>query len=532
MSKTLQNATNISKTKLTNEIANIQETAVNTMSGIESAISQTATSFLDKTSDAVSQAQATASKLLSGGFGGSDIISQASDVGKSIFGKTAGLFSEIDVTKNTKLNNYTTDTLDSIKNSLSNVTDSLNIFNNNANNLNASGLTFIASTTNKAIDGIDLPGADTFTDFFNMGKGQLAKLANMGSEVLNSGRNAIKAVSETLQSAYNTGKNIVNTVSSTINTTVSTVLKPISATYNTVTDLLNPYNVANIVNSNLDFLPNNIRSVISGAAANASAKALSAVQSTISETVGLDRLFGSNANNVLNYIMSFGNDYPNRTDINGNPISGLNNFTGSDSDYDQTLALMNAICSDAVNGLPETINYSSQKALYDMLMAMLVSSGAGGLALALMNCYDKFNDDRTNQIMGALMGTSAFNGDPYTTLLTYEHGGAPFMSDPAKLMTTLLANSGNDNDNAINIAKLMELTGTNVNGLISSDTLRVLNSSGGSLFDMRAISIDTPVPVYDCEQATVIQATCTDHLDNAIGVRDRNLINQAYAIWH
>jgi len=95
-----------------------------------------------------------------------------------------------------------------------------------------------------------------------------------------------------------------------------------------------------------------------------------------------------------------------------------------------------------------------------------------------------------------------------------------------------IANSGNDNDNAINIAKLMELTGTNVNGLISSDTLRVLNSSGGSLFDMRAISIDTPVPVYDCEQATVIQATCTDHLDNAIGVRDRNLINQAYAIWH
>lgn len=532
MSRTIENATNTIRSTAQNAITNVQSQVVNTMSGIESAISQTTSSFLNQATSAANQAQSAASKLLSSGFGGSDIISQASNIGKSLFGSTSGLFSEVDVLKNTKLNNYTTDTLDSIKNSLSNVTNSLNIFNNNSQNLNSSGLTFVASTTNKAIDGIDLPGADVFTDFINMGKGQLSKLSNLGSEVLNSGKNAIKAVSESLQTAYNTGKSIANNIISGVTTTVSTVLKPIQSTYHTVTDLLNPHNVANVVNSNLDFLPNNIRSVISGAAANASAKALSAVNSTISETMGLDRLFGSNANAVLNYVMSFGNDYPNRTDINGSKIEGLDNFSGSDSDYDQLVNLLTTLCHEAGNAIPETINFSSQKALYDMLMALLVSSGAGGLALALMNCKDRFGDDRTNQIMGRMMGTAAFNGDPYTTLLTYEYGGSAFMSEPAKLMTTLLANSGNDNDNAINIAKLMELTGINVNGLISVDTLEVLNTSRPSTYDMRAIDVDMPIPVYDCATATVLQATCTDHLDDAVGMRDRNLINQVYATWH
>lgn len=485
------------------------------------------------TDNVVSQATAVSTtlqnKIKSAGLSGSDIIGSAANIGKTLFGNTSKVFNEVNAQGNTLLGNFSQDYANSLQNNFQQLPKALNAFTSGTQNLGSSGLSFIASTTSKAIDGIDLPGADTFTDFSSMGIGQLAKLSNMGSEALNSGSSALKSIVSTIQTGVTAGKTIASNVVSSFTTNLADSLAPLSSVTTTVASLLNPYTTANMVSNNLDFLPSPIRNTLSLGAANASASLASSVGSSIADVFGIDKIFGDALTSTLSNVLGTGSSmYPNRSDQFGNYLNGYSGYTGTDAQYQQLVQLVQEVCGKA--NITSTSSYGTNKTLYDMLLMACLQSGAGGLAAALLECASQYSDGRSNLLLGNMAARTAYNGDTYSTLVAYQYGGYGYVNDQRSLLTSLIGNSTYTNYNYDNINGVMGYSNYTMTDLLVDGTFSLLRNSLSR--SKNTDPEEDEIVVYDATAITAMQATCTDYVDTVMERRDRNLVNAVYAAWH
>lgn len=461
-----------------------------------------------------------ASKLKSSALAGADIVGAASNIGQQIFGSVGSLFSEINAATNTVLGNFTQDKQQLITKNFNEIPKALSVF--GSGELSSKGLGFIASTKSKAIEGIDLPGAEAINNFAEMGLGQLSRLSTMGSEVLNSNKNAIQAVTGAIQDGIATGANIVNNVTGAVSSTVNQVLEPISELAKPVSTLLNGHSVANIVSSNLSFLPSSLKSYVGNKVGSAASNATANALNSIGKTVGINNLAGA-TQTVTNILNNYNNKYYNQAGANGEYINGISSYNGDKSNFNTLINLASNLCN-SIPGSINTIDYSTNKGLYDMLISLACQLGLGNIAELLLNCFDTgdFYDSRTRQILGDIAGSTARNGDTFSTNLIFKTAKG-YVSNPSGVMTTLVANSTYSSTNKTNINNAFTNANISMSDLITDSFFYGNNSSKRN--------IEVNPPVYDAEIVTVMQATCTDYIDEEITMKDRNLVNGIYALW-
>lgn len=476
---------------------------------------------------AVNQVTTQASQIVSGltdklkasALTGSDILGASPSIGKYIFGSVGSLFQEANAALNSTLSNFTQDTKNLLQKNFNDIPKTLGVF--GSGNLSSKGLGFIASTTSKAIEGIDLPGIESVNSFANMGVGQLSRLASMGSEVLNSGKNAFNAVTKGIQTAKSLGTNIVNNVTGMISGNVNTILEPVTKIATPISTLLNGYSVANIISSNLDFLPSSIRNYVSGVAGSSVSSATANALNSIGSIVGINNLAGatSTASNILS---NYGNRYYNQADANGNYVNGFSSYNGDVSNFNTLVNLANSLCTSIGGNIP-TIDYSTNKNLYDMLIQLACELGLGGIADMLLNCFDTdtLYDSRTRQILGDVANTAARKGDSYSVNLSLKYANG-YVGKQKEVLTTLISNSSYSESNKKNISDALYNSNLAMSDLVT-------NAFFYSGTKTRNKSV-TPV-VYDAEMITVMQASCTNYVDEAITKEDRNLVNNVYNLW-
>lgn len=465
------------------------------------------------------------SKLKSAALAGTDILGAAPNIGKMIFGSVGSLFKEVNAKINTSLSNFTQDTQNIIQKNLINIPKTLNVF--NSGSLSSKGLGFVASTTSKSIEGVDLPGVENFTSFANMGVGQLARLSTLGSEVLNSNKNALNAVTGNLQAANVSGSNIVNNIY-TENVSISSILSPVKEITTDVASLLNPYNTANIVASNLDYLPNSLKSYISVNTGTTVANTTASALNSIGNVFGVNNLAGA-TQTVSNILNRYSNTYYSQASSNGGYVNGISSYTGDTASFNTLINLASSLCSSIGNSV-NTIDYSTNKNLYDTLIQLACEMGLGSIANMLLNCLDtdELFDSRTKQILGDIARNSAMRGDTYSTSLSFQYANS-YINNPKSVLTTLVANSEYSNINKENMNNAFSQSDYTIDELVIDQFF--YNSPYTNTYKVRRNNEAEPI-VYDAETVTVMQATCTDYVDEAITKEDRNLVNKVYAIWN
>lgn len=465
------------------------------------------------------------SKLQSAALAGSDIISAVPTIGQYIFGSVGSLFKEVNVASNTLLGNFSQETKSIIEKNFNQIPKTLSAF--GSGSLSSQGLGFIASTTSKAIQGVDLPGVDPINNFSSMGIGQLARLSTLGSEVLNSSKNAIQAVTGALQEGITTGKNIIKNVTSTVANPVMEMLSPVISVAEPISSLLNPFSVSNTIYSNLDFLPNSVRSYVAEVAGTAITNTSANALNSLGSIFGVNNLAGA-AKTASDILTRYNNTYLSQADPSGNYVNGISSYNGDVNNFNQLINLASDLCSSLKGKLP-TIDFSTNKNLYDMLIQLACEMGLGGIADMLLNCFESADlfDDRTKKILGDVVRNSAYRGDTFSTSISFKYGSS-YITNKNGILTTLIANSEYNSNNKKNIEETFSNSGTTISELMIKDFF--YKSPVNSI--MKSKSKEKEPVVYDAEIITVMQNTCTDYVDEIITKNDRNLVNEIYAVWH
>ncbi len=361
------------------------------------------------------------------------ILSVPANIATSIFEKTASFFKDPAKADHTKLGNHSTGITEAVKKFNSDCKGATaSLSKNNSGNLKNDGLFFKASTTNKSVDGISLPGLDQLSSFVEMGAGQLGKLATMGQEALSSVTNGLKAVTNTVMDVYEKGKAAVNTVTSTVGKVVSTVTAPISAVMNAATTLTDPRTYGNIVSQNLNFLPFGIGNMIGNKVTNAVSNLTGNVHSKIQNYAGKVGAINNIANNLSveglfesTYKYSYGQGYssknnsslntPSISGVGGSWLPGQSSFTGSSAQYASVADSIAVLCNDtSIKNNYQT--YGENQDVFDMLMQAFLSTNAGKALEALMNCGNdsSYVSGRSRNIARAYTSELAKSGDTYS----------------------------------------------------------------------------------------------------------------------
>lgn len=495
----------------------------NQIQQVTSGVQAQATQAIDSAKNqAMELASNLTDKIKSAALSGSDILGSAANIGQMIFGSVGSLFQEINKVPNTILGNFSFDKQQLISKNFTEIPKALNVFQNGTSNLSSKGLGFIASTTNKAIEGIDLPGADTFTNFAEMGIGQLGKLTALGGEVLNSGANALSAILGDLQTGMMAGANIVNNVTGGITDTVNDIISPINQDQTSLNNLLQQYSEANVILDNIYSLPDYIKDYTEEIG---SIPQANNSENTVNSIYGLNAI--PESSEVMGEILStYKTKYDNITDQHGNYVNGVSSFTGNNNSFSTLVTLANQLCLKLDGDFKNTASFSTNKNLYDLLISLASQSGLGSLAEALVNCVDteKLFDSRTKQIIGDLASNAARRGDSFTTNFTFQYGNG-YIGSKGRVATSLISNSSYNNTNKTNISSVLANMNTTLLGLTTNSSFYNRTTK------VNKRSIEVEPPVYDAEVITIMQKTCTDYVDEAITKEDRILVNKVYNLW-
>jgi len=136
----------------------------------------------------LSSARTNLISLMSGGQSSTTLFNSSPDIAKSSFNDTSGNFVDSNLVRNTRTGNFSPDVPQNLVNYNSANNSSLSAFMVGSQGSANNPLTWVAGTTSKSINGIDLPtGIKNLTGLNTiMSSGQLAKLAGLGSEATSS----------------------------------------------------------------------------------------------------------------------------------------------------------------------------------------------------------------------------------------------------------------------------------------------------------------------------------------------------------
>lgn len=477
----------------------------------------------------MSDMQKTLINKLKNGQSSTTILNSSPNIAKDSFQNSGVNFIDPKIVDNTKTGNFSPDQPNNLKNYNSTINSAMNSFSSGSQNMTSGGLAFIASTTDKAIDGIDLPtGINSITDQAGLGAGQLGRLAGLGGEAMSSAKNALKAVTSNLQSSMSIGKQAISAVQSGLGDVQKNLISPIKDIAITASLVTDPRMISGLISSNLDFLPPQMSGMIgyqAGSAFNSmTGGAGSKINDLTRNVYAIDSLVGNltGMNNGINQYnpydpygqMGYGrNGYPTISGMNGQYIPGYSSYNGSSSEFDQMASAINQLCGNQTH--PQYQDFNANKSLYDMLMMLAMAAGAGGLLAALMNCNNGgggYHDARSNLMMYNMSQTVSYNGDPYTYRQMLDSAGPGYMQSPTNGILGLLTKSDYNTQNNADINWAMSQYGLSQSDLI------------------RAPSVGRYQP-YDASRMTVLQQGDRRYSQQYASQQDYSAVNMAVQLF-
>lgn len=392
------------------------------------------------------------------GHSATSFLGSSPNIAKMSFGDTFRNFADSNLVRNAVVGNFSADLPGMLKKFSSDSNSMLASFTSGSNGLVSQGLTWVAGTTDKSINGIDLPsGMSMFGNLSSfLGKGQLAKLASFGGDSLSSAKGALAAVTGNLSSNMNMGRQAMSAVNVSMKSSsplsgLGSMFTPI---VKTVASVVGPRTLGNLAKNNLTFLPPAVRNIAGGAITGFTSSILTGGDRYATDLnaniFGIGNLFDGNFNiNGPNGLFSQ-NGYGSRGyygvgDEFGGYMHGHSNFNGSDAEYQALINAINQLCGNAnFNTYP----YGTQKTAYDLLMQRAMQSGAGALVQALLNCQNsgRYFDQRTANIMGGYSSSLSMRGDAYTYRRLMDHAGRGYSRNPLMDIIGLFTNSNYDHD--------------------------------------------------------------------------------------
>lgn len=378
--------------------------------------------------------------------------------------------------------------------------------------------------------------------------GKLAKTAKELSEKsgtsITSLGGAMKGVTDDLKSNLNNGaetlKSAIRTVQEPIRSTVNSINSAIGTGLSQVKGLVNPaIGAVNDVTVGLKGAIGNLSSALPSSLGNK----LKNYGNNIVDNLITKRLNNSlgNVTGILSALNGVGNsrdilsiatalmskkqgDYGTIADENG--ISLYNKYgNNTTANVDSIYTLAKTICASVNKSA--TYNYSYNKDLYDILMALGLKNGMSDLITQMKNCNGGSNayfDDRTLRTLADMISEPASKGDAYTYRSVQNAVGARNITNQTEKLRTLGANlSGDDgkiaSDNKTAYMQSIQSAGTTMRSIVSKSTnvsiaQTIRNASPvGEEGEEEEVEIDDTTPTNPTPAET--QVTTTEIIDAA-----------------
>lgn len=429
----------------------------------------------------LSSARTNLISLMRGGQSSTTLFNSSPDIAKSSFNDTSGNFVDSNLVRNTRTGNFSPDVPQSLARYSSANNSSLSAFMVGSQGSANNPLTWVAGTTSKSINGIDLPtGIKNLTGLNSlMSSGQLAKLASLGSEATSSVKSALKSVTGSLSELWSAGSSAMSAVQSGIREVKKNLVEPVRDLTTIAALATNPRALGQLAASNVDFLPRPLQAIVSNAVTTQAASILGGTNSKIKDIAkkvyAIDTLMsgsGGTAGN-LNSLMAYNpygynnSYYPTLSGQGGTYVPGYSSYRGSEADYAQMTQAVNQLCGkDTLK--PNYTGYSANKSAYDLLMQYAMNTGAGQIVNALMGCAgSQYYDSRTSNMMYNSSSNIAYSGDAYMYRQIMQAGGVSNSRNPLGDMLGLYANSSYNAANQEDIDAVMQQHGYVPTDLVS-----------------------------------------------------------------
>lgn len=361
--------------------------------------------------------------------------------------------------------------------------------------------------------------------------------ANAVSKVANDVSSKIREIPEKLNSIK---QSITTPISSTINSFTSTIKKGLSGPGSVVGDTINNAKtyigstvsaVKEVSSAAVSILPSPLQKYVSGASDAYLAKLTNKVMGSkaASFTNILSKLSGisdtSSLTSFYGNLLSFGNNYANRTDENGNNVDNQYGSATS-SDIDKLYSAANSICGGI--GLSELVNFQQNKDLYDILLQYAANLGLTDLILQMQNCgkgKTAYFDDRSKNLLKSLSLDTAKNGNASTYLAIQNSVGASNMNNAKQESLALIANSTTSKSSAPSVVTYSNDDDTNE--AIISTVLDRYGLTAKDLVTEKQLGVD----VVDASKLVVMGATSKYFPDQVVDKNDRMLIEASTVVF-
>lgn len=463
------------------------------------------------------------------GFGARDISGMSPTVATTAFGATEKSFVDKNGAITTDLGNFSKNFPDQIKEFTSSLTSATNALKTTTGELKRDGLAFVAGTTKKLFEGIDLPGTTDFKSFKNLGTGQLYKLAGLGEEAFKSVNEGLKAVTSSLGEVYQAANEGLQAITSTVSEVGGAVLGPIKDVVGAAYTLSDPRLANLLVQSNLDFLPPNIRSMlgskaqsaVSGVTGNFHNKA----ESILNKAYTLNNILDTvSAEGLLYGVYQTGNGvggYSGYNSISGNGgvyLPGQSSYSGTHSQYGSLAAAVASLCGkDPVEGTYRS--YSDEKDLYDILLAAALQTNAGQIVAGLMSCGNgtQYNDGRSLNIVRRNTSNIVSAGDTYTYRALTEQYGSDFTTSPTDDVLALYANAPNTPEAQADLQQIALALNVNTDSLLLEKSFTSTTVyDGGKVAAIQCAEQTTQADFLSADDYAAINAATTLYRSDAV----------------
>lgn len=469
---------------------------------------------------AISDMQKTAMSLLKTGQSAITMLNTPISMAALSFGDTNRNFIDNQLVRNTTTGNFSPDVPSNLKTFNSSNSKTLSAFTTGSQGMIEEGLTWVAGTQNKSIDGISLPtGTKNPSLFSNLGNGQLSKLASMSKEALSSVKTAYTAVTTSLGEALISGKEALNAVTSGLGEIKTNLVDPAMQLTSIATIVTNPKALGALAASNVDFLPAPLQQLVGQSVKSA---ATSALGSTNSKLLDINKKFfavstllgaGADPTSLLRYQGGGTGEYYNISGNYGGYQNGYSSYRGGYSDYDQLTRAVYELCGENTQ-LQGYNTYNTEKSAYDLLMEYALNTGAGAIVSALLNCTSggTYFDSRTSAIMSQHSTSVAGYGDAYTYRQILNSAGVGYTRNPIGEMVSLFTTTKYNQDTSADVNYALEAY-----DLAPSDLTR-----GGTVGNY---------DYYDAQQMTVLQQGDPNFYQQCASSDDYAAVNMALALY-
>lgn len=330
---------------------------------------------------------------------------------------------------------------------------------------------FVSSTSQQLIDGVNLPSFSSVISPENFTSSELTKLSQLSGVSEFTSESLTETIKDQLVSAQGQFASQAEVMKDAITDSDKGILSGLSSIGNSqiVQD------TKSLASKAFDSLPSGMQSTISQISSLTTSQ-LSRKLSTITSKISSI----SNVGSALGSIVGLGGDYPEVTNLSGQPISGL---AGKDMSYSEINGLYKdarQICDNV--DLLDMLEYGNLKDVFDILVNAALNGGLASLVRQLMNC-SAFADKRTGYIMQGNVGTVASRGDIFTLNAIQDYVGSSGMPNPLGTARTVAANMDYSPESASALQTFLSS-----NGLSESDLVQDSNSGYPSTISSQQVT--------------------------------------------